>query len=138
MRKLLTAGGAILAVVLSAGAIAPSYADDTGAAIAGGVAGFMAGAMVGSQAAPPPPRDLPPPPPPRGRFLGRAWRIHMAACDDRWGDRYDPRTDLVHWRGRVFPCEEGLGGPPPPPPGPPRGYYPPPPPPGPGYGPPRY
>lgn len=136
MRKVSIAGGALLALALSVGAIAPSYADDTGAAIAGGVVGFMAGAMAaGSQAAPPPPpppRDFPPP-----RFGGgRAWRIHMAACDDRWGDRYDPRTDLVHWRGRVFPCQEGLYGPPPPPPGP-RGYFPPPPP-RPFYGPPGY
>ncbi|HVW93091.1 MAG TPA: hypothetical protein VHB74_10845 [Devosia sp.] len=140
MRKLLTAGAAMVALTLSAGAILPARADDTGAAIAGGVVGFMAGAMAGSQAAPPrdlpPRRDLPPPPPPS--HFGRAWRIHVAACDDRWGDRYDPRTDLVHWRGRVFPCEEGMGGPPPPPPGPPRGYYPPPPPPGDYYGPPRY
>jgi hypothetical protein len=99
------------------GTIVPAHADDTGAAIAGGIAGFMAGAAIGSQA-----QAGPPPGPPPGRFgpppgfRGRNWRIHVAACMDQWGRRYDPRTDLVYYRGRTFPCDLGFGPPPGPPP----------------------
>jgi len=119
-----SAGALALATMLASAA--PSFADPhgnaAGAAIAGGVLGFMAGAAAADDGyGPPPPR-----------FHG-GYRVHVRMCLDHYGWRYDPRTDLVHWHGEVFRCDDWPGPPPPPPPprfGPPPAYGPPPPPPG--------
>jgi hypothetical protein len=114
-----------IAVVATLAVTAPSSADPrgdaAGAAIAGGVLGFMAGAAAANSAPPPPPHH----------FHG-GWHDHVRMCMDHYGWRYDPRSDLVRWHGRVFRCDDwpGRGYPPPP-----RGYDRSPPPP-PDYGPP--
>lgn len=102
---------------------AAPHNDAAGAAIAGGVLGFMAGAAAANGA---------PPPPPPHHFHG-GWPEHVRMCMDHYGWRYDPHSDLVRWHDRVFRCDDwpGRGYPPPPPP---RGYGPPPPPPPPDYG----
>jgi hypothetical protein len=122
------AGALALATALAGAtpAFADSHGDAAGAAIAGGVLGFMAGAATAGEGADVGYDRAPP------RFH-RGSRIHVQMCLDHYGWRYDPRTDLVHWRGRVFRCDDWPGRPPPPRPrfGPPPGYDP-----SPGYGPP--
>jgi hypothetical protein len=117
------AGALVLATALAA--VSPAFADSrgdaAGAAIAGGVLGFMAGAAAADDG-----YDSPPPRFPHG------WRAHVRMCVDHYGWRYDPRTDLVHWHGRFFHCDDWPGRPPEPRFGPP-GYGPPPPPPDYGY-----
>jgi hypothetical protein len=103
MNKITTlmAAGA-LALVAGLAATAPSSADPAGAAIAGGVLGFMAGAALGSGATVY--YDYPPSPP-RYWHPG-SWRDHVAACEDDYGWHYSPRSDLVHLHGDVFPCDD--------------------------------
>ncbi|HTJ57710.1 MAG TPA: hypothetical protein VL418_09130 [Devosiaceae bacterium] len=94
MKKLISIGGAAaLAIALSLSAASPSAADPAGAAIAGGVLGFMAGAAVGSAAA------NSPPPRPYHEGGDYAWRRHVRACFDAYGRDYDPRTDTYLSRG---------------------------------------
>lgn len=100
MKKLLSLGGAAaLALALSLSAATPSSADPAGAAIAGGVLGFMAGAAVASGAGPHyhyTDRDYG-----QWRVYGDRWgytdyrwRRHVRDCFDAYGRDYDPRTDL--------------------------------------------
>jgi hypothetical protein len=109
MNKFLTiTAAATLAVVTSLSAISPSKADPAGAAIAGGVVGFMAGAMAGAAAAGPGPhyvyRDSD-----FGRFRAYgprygfrsdiAWRSHVRDCFRAYAS-YDPRSDTYIGRDR--------------------------------------
>jgi hypothetical protein len=91
------AGALALATTLAIAspAFADPRGDAAGAAIAGGVLGFMAGAAAADDG-----YDWPPP-----RFH-HGWRIHVRMCLDRYGWRYDPRTDLVRWHGQLFRCDE--------------------------------
>jgi hypothetical protein len=112
MNKLVSFGGAVaLALALSFTAASPSSADDAGAAIAGGVLGFMAGAAVGSGVGPVyhyRDSDF-------GRWRaygGRwgfrddfGWRRHVRACFRAYGDAYSPRIDAYETRsGRMRRC----------------------------------
>jgi len=87
MNKLITiAGAAALALAVSLSAATPSSADDAGAAIAGGVLGFMAGAAVAGSG------------PHYSHYDGYddgsyAWRRHVRACFRAFGDDYDPQSD---------------------------------------------
>jgi hypothetical protein len=87
------AGGAALAVALSLALVSPSAADPAGNAIAGGVLGFMAGAMVGGAAASGGGgyyvyHDSGP------RYGGDySWRRHVRACFRAYGDDYDPGSN---------------------------------------------
>ncbi|MGN6100717.1 MAG: hypothetical protein ACTHOR_06175 [Devosia sp.] len=103
MKKLATLVAATsLALIAAVSTATPSSADPAGAAIAGGVLGFMAGAAAASGGGVY--YDYPHPHYPRWR--GEAWREHVAACEDDYGWRYNPRTDLVHLHGDVFPCDD--------------------------------
>jgi hypothetical protein len=99
MKKLLSIGAAAaLAVALSLSSASPSSADPAGAAIAGGVLGFMAGAAAAGAG----PayhyndRDFG-----RWRVYGGhwgyrddfGWRRHIRDCFAAYGRSYDPRTD---------------------------------------------
>jgi len=85
------AGGTALAVVLSLALVSPSAADPAGDALAGGVLGFMAGAVVGGAAAS------------SGGYYtyhtgpayggGYSWRRHVRACFRVYGDDYDPASN---------------------------------------------
>lgn len=86
------AGGAALAVALSLALVSPSAADPAGDAIAGGMLGFMAGAMVGGAAASGG----------GGYYVyhtgprysgGYGWRQHVRACFRAYGDDYDPASN---------------------------------------------
>lgn len=102
MKKLISLGGAAaLALALSFSAATPSSANDAGAAIAGGMLGFMAGAAMSGGMGPNyvyNDRDY-------GRWSGYggrwgyrdySWRQHVRACFRAYGDRYDPRNDAVY------------------------------------------
>ena len=90
-----------LALVTAVSTATPSSADPAGAAFVGGVLGFMAGAAMAS-GAPVYYDDYPH----RHHWRADAWRAHVAACEDDYGWRYNPRTDLVHMYGDVFPCDD--------------------------------
>lgn len=105
MNKFVTlTAAATLAVVTSLSAISPSKADPAGAAIAGGVVGFMAGAMAGAAGPHYVYRDSD-----FGRFRTYgprwgfrsdiAWRAHVRDCF-RTYPSYDPRTDTYIGRDR--------------------------------------
>lgn len=111
MNKLVSFGGAAaLALALSFTAATPSSANDAGAAIAGGMLGFMAGAAVAGGAGPVYHyRDSD-----YGRWRGygdrwgfrdNSWRRHVRACFRAYGDAYDPRMDAYETRrGRMVRC----------------------------------
>jgi len=88
MNKLITiAGAAVLALTVSLSAATPSSADDAGAAIAGGVLGFMAGAAVAGSG----PHYV-------THYDGYddgsyGWRHHVRACFRAYGVDYDPHSD---------------------------------------------
>lgn len=106
MNKFLTiTAAATLAVVTSLSAISPSKADPAGAAVAGGVLGFMAGAAAAGGLGPHyvyHDSDF-------YRFRGYgprwgfrsdiAWRRHVQACFAAYPS-YDPRTDTYIGRDR--------------------------------------
>jgi hypothetical protein len=105
MKKLLSLGGAAaLAIALSLSSASPSSADPAGAAIAGGVLGFMAGAAAASAGPHYVYRDSD-----FGRWRAYgprwgfrsdyAWRAHVRACFEAYGRDYDPRTDTYLGRG---------------------------------------
>ncbi len=50
----------------------------------------MAGAIIASAAA--------------HNHDSESWDEHVAACEDEFGWRYDPDTNLVHRHGHVFEC----------------------------------
>jgi hypothetical protein len=93
------ATAALLAAGISFAAATPSVAgphdDAAAAAFAGGELGFMAGTMAAQGA----------PPPHRMHHRDWAWEQHVQDCEDYWGWRYDPETDLVTRRGHQFPCQ---------------------------------
>jgi hypothetical protein len=95
------------------------------AAVAGGVLGFIAGAASANSASDDGPDYGPPPP----HFHG-GYGEHVRLCFQHYGHRYDPHSDLVHFHGRVFRCDDWPGRGPGPgygPPSPDRGYDAPPP-----------
>ncbi|MEO8883923.1 MAG: hypothetical protein ABI377_11025 [Devosia sp.] len=105
MKKLISFGAAAaLAIALSASTITPSSADP-GAAFAGGVLGFMAGAAVAGGMGPNYYyRDSD-----YGRWRGYggqwgyrdySWRSHVRACFQAYGGAYDPRQDAYFGRDR--------------------------------------
>jgi hypothetical protein len=87
MKKLLTVAAAgALAVGVSVAATAPSQAFfPPGGLFVAGVAGFMAGAVIASAAE----HD-------QWDRGGESWNEHVAACEQEYGWRYDPNTNLVH------------------------------------------
>jgi len=106
MKKLLSIGSAAaLALALSLSAATPSSANDAGAAFAGGVLGFMAGAAVAGGMGPNyyyNDGDY-------GRWRGYgpqwgyrdySWRRHVRACFQAYGNAYDPRNDAYFGRDR--------------------------------------
>ena len=101
MHKLLSISGAaalVLAFTLSAATptLADSASDAAAAGIVGGVFGFMAGAAAASSPGPVyyhHPRQY------------DDYEEHVQACEDAYGWRYDPDTDLVTRHHRSFPCE---------------------------------
>ncbi len=111
LRIIKLAGGAAIAIAMIVAAAAPSYAaphgphggdgDDPGAAVVGGMLGFMAGAAAADGGR----FDGPP------RHRRSDWRDHVEACLDHYGRRYDPRTDLVRFHGDVFKCDDWDGPP---------------------------
>lgn len=110
MKKIASlAAAAALALTASLSMATPSSADDAGAAFAGGVLGFMAGAAAASggfvynDA-----RDFGPwrGYGPRWGFRGDfEWRRHVRACFRAYGEDYDPGTDSYQGRyGRWYRC----------------------------------
>ena len=87
MNKLISiAGLAAVAIAFSLSAATPSSADDAGAAIAGGMLGFMAGAVVAGSG----PHYVHHDDYDEGSY---SWRRHVRACFRAYGDDYDPSSD---------------------------------------------
>jgi len=100
MKKILSLVAAVgLAGAVALSATTPSAADPAGAAIAGGIFGFMAGAAVASGGGF---FDYPH----HHHWRESQWRQHVADCQDDYGWHYNPRTDLVRLHGDVFPCDD--------------------------------
>jgi hypothetical protein len=98
--SILTAGALVAGIGLATAT--PSMADPAGdaaaGAIIGGTLGFMAGAAAANGGG-------------DGFYVRRhhfrdwQWRRHVADCQDEYGWRYDPSTDLVRMHGRRFYCD---------------------------------
>jgi hypothetical protein len=96
MNKFLSiaAAGAV-ALAVSVSVSTPSMADPAADAFVGGMFGFMAGAAAASG-------DFNHH---RAHYSKYRWERHVQACEDDWGWRYDPRTDLVTSHRHQFYCD---------------------------------
>ncbi len=101
MNKLLSiaASGALI-IGLSLAAVGTAAADPAGdaaaAGIVGGVLGFMAGTAASNGGGP--------------VYYSHHhrmsdWERHVADCEDAYGWRYDPDSDLVTRHGHSFYCD---------------------------------
>ena len=100
MNKLVSIAGAaslVLAFALSSATptLADPASDAAAAGIVGGVFGFMAGAAAAGA----------PGPVYHHRRHFDAYQEHVQACEDAYGWRYDPDTDLVTRYHRSYPCD---------------------------------
>jgi len=97
--SIIAAGAVVAAAAVST--VTPSFADPAGdaaaGAIIGGTLGFMAGAAAANGGGPIYMHHR--------RFRDWEWRQHVADCQDEYGWRYDPRTDIVRMHGDRFYCD---------------------------------
>ena len=99
MSKILSiACGAGLALAMALSTTAPSRADDAAAGIVGGMLGFMAGTAAANG-------GIGVDPGYHHHHHMSDWDQHVQDCQDAYGWRYDPDTDMVHSHYHVFPCD---------------------------------
>jgi hypothetical protein len=96
--SVLAAGALVAAVAVSTAT--PSFADPAGDAAAGAIIGGTLGFMAGAAAANGGPVYIH-----HRHFRDWEWRQHVADCQDEYGWRYDPRTDIVRLHGDRFYCD---------------------------------
>ena len=102
MNKLISlAAASALLVGLSLGAAGSAVADPAGDAMAAGVVGGVLGFMAGTAAA----SGGDDAPVYHHHFRRDEWERHVEDCEDAYGWRYDPDSDLVTRHGRSFYCD---------------------------------
>jgi hypothetical protein len=99
MRKLLSLAAATALIAgMSLTAVGTAQADQAGDAVAAGVFGGVLGFMAGSAAAHAGPVY-------HHHQRYDDWEQHVNDCEDAYGWRYDPDTDLVTRHGHSFYCD---------------------------------
>ena len=99
MNKIITlAGAAVMAAAFTLSAATPSMADKASDAVAAGFVGGMFGFVAGAAAASAGGSH-------HHHMHNSEWRQHVEDCQDEYGWRYDPDTDLVTKHHKQFYCD---------------------------------